>query len=483
MYRIIQLLADRQRAFSFIRWSVCSCVQIALAMIVLTSCLAAGCRGKPVAGELRSRESLETVQRTYRPDGRRPDLPTLNSNSGLDEYLLFAMLNNPSVEATYFDWAASVERITTERSLPDPRLTFESDIADSIMTLMPGLMMDFPGPGKLKAAGGVAVAESSAAYFTFEQEVLRTANAVKTAYYRLAFLQQRIAIEHQTQELLENLEELARQQNAAGKVTLQDVLRAQIERERLQTNIENLEDSRGTLVAELKAALGLQASDADPPIPGSFEESGDAPEVDQIWQLALEGNPAIQRMRAEVAQAQASLELAQKSGVPDFSLGVEADVKASPLMVRPSAGVSLPIWRDKIAAEIAAAQARKSSAEARLTAEQISVATELATMLYMYRESMRTMALYGDRIIPKANQSLEAARTGYVSGKADFLDVIDAQRSVFDSELALIEARTQRELSLSALSVLIASIPPAGAPLLPRESSTPPNNSSTRGSS
>jgi outer membrane protein TolC len=407
----------------------------------------------------------------------------LHSSSGLHEYLLFAMLNNPSVEARYYDWAASIERITTERSLPDPRLTFESDIADSIMTLMPGLMMDFPGPGKLKAAGGVAVAESSATYFVFEQEVLRTANAVKTAYYRLAFLQQRIAIEHETRQLVESLEELARQQNAAGKVTLQDVLRAQIEHERLRTEIENLEDSRSTLVAELKAALGLQASDADPPIPQTFEQSGGEPDADQIWILAQERNPAIQRMRAEVTQAQASLELARKAGVPDFSLGVEADVKASPVMVRPSASVSLPIWRDKIAAEIATAQARKSSAEARLDAEQISVATELATMLYMYRESMRTIALYGDRIIPKTNQSLEAARTGYVSGKSDFLDVIDAQRSVLGSELALIEARTQRELALSALSLLIAGTPPADAPLLPRETSAPSARSSGRNSS
>jgi outer membrane protein TolC len=101
----------------------------------------------------------------------------------------------------------------------------------------------------------------------------------------------------------------------------------------------------------------------------------------------------------------------------------------------------------------------------------------------MYRESMRTIALYGDRIIPKTNQSLEAARTGYVSGKSDFLDVIDAQRSVLGSELALIEARTQRELALSALSLLIAGTPPADAPLLPRETSAPSARSSGRNSS
>jgi outer membrane protein TolC len=381
------------------------------------------------------------------------------------------------VEAAYYDWAASVERITTARSLPDPRLTFESDIAESVMSLMPGLMMDFPGPGKLKASGQVARAQSTGAYFLFEEQVLRTANAVKTAYYRLGFLQDRLEIERRTLELLDDFEELARQQNAAGKVTLQDVLRAQIEREQLSTDIANLEDSRNALVAEFKAALGLTPTDPDPPVPGVFEMSIEAPDADEIWSRAIEQNPALRRMQADVAQAQASIDLARRSGVPDFSLGIEADVKASPIMVRPSAGITLPIWRDKIEAEIAAAQAQKAAAEARLNAEQISLATELATMLYMYRESMRNIELLTDRLLPKAQQSLDAARAGYTTGRADFLDLIDAQRSLLGFELSLVEARTQRELALSALSLLIAGSPPQGAPVLPRREASPPISS------
>jgi hypothetical protein len=61
--------------------------------------------------------------------------------------------------------------------LPDPRLTFQSDIANVVISLMPGLMMDFPGPGKLKAAANVASAESDAKYFAFESSVLQTAFA------------------------------------------------------------------------------------------------------------------------------------------------------------------------------------------------------------------------------------------------------------------------------------------------------------------
>ena len=88
-------------------------------------------------------------------------LPELTADSGLDDFLRFAILNQPQVEAAYYDWAASVERITQERSLPDPRLTFEAFFADTITSLMPGLMVDLPGPGKLKAAANVATAATT----------------------------------------------------------------------------------------------------------------------------------------------------------------------------------------------------------------------------------------------------------------------------------------------------------------------------------
>ena len=135
-------------------------------------------------------------------------------------------------------------------------------------------------------------------------------------------------------------------------------------------------------------------------------------------------------------------------------------------MWTPSASVTLPIWRDKIAAEIAGAQAGKRAAEARLTGEQVQLAAELAAMLYMYRESVRNTRLLEDRLIPKGRQSLQAARAGYANGKSGFLDVIDGYRQLLGFDLAIIEARTQRELALASLSLLIAGVPPQGSPTL-----------------
>jgi cobalt-zinc-cadmium efflux system outer membrane protein len=396
----------------------------------------------------------------------RPPLFRLRASDHLSAYLRFAILNQPRVEAAYYDWAAAVQRITVERSLPDPRLTFESDISDVVLSLMPGLMMDFPGPGKLKAAANVATAESEVKYFAFESSVLRTAFAVKKAYYQLHLVNAKIAINQETIKLLVDLEQIARAQNEAGKVTLQDVLRAQIEQERLVTAIKNLKDSRNLLLAEFKAALGLSETDAMPPVPAKFESTPLGLTSDRLLTFALTHNPRLKGMEAEVRRAEAAIQLAQTAQVPDILGSIKADAIASPTIVTPEIKITLPIWRDKIAALIAGAEAAKLSAEARLSAEQIALAVEFVEKSFMFRAASRNLELFTKRILPKAHQSLEVAQSGYASSKVDFINVIDAERTLLDVRLSAIEARVQRELALAELSLIILGTPPQNAPVL-----------------
>lgn len=435
---------------------------VALAIVSL-----AGCKGISTPGERKARADLGSVGEAYRPQNQRPALPTLQTNASLSNFLQFAILNQPQVEAAYFDWASSVRRITVEHSLPDPRLTFQSDIADMVMSLMPGLMMDFPGPGKLKWAANVASAESEARYFAFETAMLQSAFALKKSYYELHFLDAKVNVNRETLQLVREIEKLARTQNEVGKVTLQDVLRAQIEQERITTEITNLEDSRNPLLAQFKAALGLKVEDAAPPVPQKVESTPLDLTSDQLFATALARNPRLKAMEAEVRRADASIRLAYKARVPDFSVGVEVDAKGSPIVVTPQLGVTLPIWRDKIAAQIAEAQAGKRAGEARLSAEQIALAVEFAEKSFMFREATRNLQLLTERLLPKARQSLDVAQSGYVSGRVGFLNLLDAERTLLGFQLSEVEARVHRELALAELSLLILGTPPAGAPVLP----------------
>lgn len=436
-----------------------------LAVPWLVAALLAGCNGFPTRSERQARADLQAVTRLYLPGAHPATLPALDTNATLGTLLTYALLNQPRVEAAYYEYAAAVERITVERSLPDPRLTFEMDIQDVVMTVMPGLMAEVPWVKKLRLRADVASTQSQARYFAFESAVLQTAYEVKRAYYQLHFLNDRVRILRETLALAGELEQTARAQTEAGKATLQDVLRAQIEQERLRVELVNLEDSRRPLLAQLKAALGLRADQPDPPVPRQFVSTPLDFAPEQLFAIALARNPRLKQMEAEVRMAETGIRLAHQSKLPDFSAGLEADVKAAPVMWRPSLGITLPLWRDKVAAEIAAAQARKSAAQARLSAEQIQLAVEFADKSFLYREATRDLALLTDVLLPRARQSLEVARAGYSAGRTDFINLLDAERVLLEFQLAEVDAHTRRELALTELSLLIAGLQPPGAPV------------------
>ncbi len=442
------------------------------ANLIVISALAlffAGCAGFPVQSEKQARKNATEISAKFQPQGLPPPLPVLSTNASLSDFLQYAMLNSPRVKAAYFEWLASIERITKARSLPDPLLIYQMDITETVPSVMPGLMMEFPGPGKLGLRAEVASKETDAKYYAFEAEVLQAAFEVKKSYYRLYFLTDKIRVNRETLDVAGQLEQIAGRQNDAGKATLQDVLRIQMEKDRLGNEIANLEDSRDPLAAAFKAALGLKSGDPAPPLPARFETTPMDISLDNMLSAVYARNPRLKAMEADVRRAEASIRLAAKARVPDFTPGLQTDFAASPFMYRPMLIMTLPVWRDKIAAEIAEAQAMKGAAEAGLSSEQIRLAVELAEKSFMFREAGRDVTLMQQSLLPKARQALEVARLRYATGQTEYLDLADAWRTALGIELELVEARTRRELALAELSLLIAVDPGQNAPILKKK--------------
>ena len=425
----------------------------------------AGCRGIPSSGEKQARRDLSTIAGQYRPGNSRPALPELTPDSSLSNFLAFALLNSPAVEAAFYDWSASVENITVTRSLPDPQLTFQAYIQDTLTSFMPGLFQGIPGPGKLKTRARVATADSQGKYFAFESAVLQAAFNLKRAYYQLGLLDEQLRIKRETLSLLENQERVIRAQNESGTATLPDLLRVQSERDRIRTDLANLEDSRRSLLENFKAALGLPPQQPGPPTPTHFETAGENPDADELLRVAFERNPQLKAMEADVRAAEAGIAVAYKERVPDFNAGLSADVYAPPFYW-PQAGMTLPIWRDKLAAEVAQARANGLVAKSKLKTAQIDLAVNFAEKSFAYRETSRNLVLIEDELVPKARQSLEIVRAGYRTGTMDFSSLTDAERTLLDLNLAAAEARTDHEIALAELSIMVAGLPPVKAPLL-----------------
>ena len=439
---------------------------VILSLLAVGALILAGCRGVPAPGEKQAHRDLGAVVGEYRLNNHPAALPELTPDSSLSNFVAFALLNPPTVQAAFYDWSASVENITVTRSLPDPQLTFQSYIQNIITSLMPGFAWNFPGPGKLKARGRAAAAESQSKYFAFESAVLQTAFNLERAYYQLGLLEEQLRLKRETLSLLENQEWVVRSQNVTGAGSLTDLLRVQSERDRAQTELANLEDSRRSLMANFKAALGLTPDQPDPPVPANFELSHENPDADELLRVAFARNPQLKVMEADVRVAEAGITVAYKERVPDFSAALMADVKASPWLYWPQLSMSLPIWRDKLAAEVAQAKANEMAAKSRLKAGQIDLAVNFAEKLFAYHETSRNLTLLENKLIPKARQSLEIVRASYRAGTVDFSNLTDVERALLDLKLEAVQTRTDNEIALAGLSLLVAGLPPANAPLL-----------------
>jgi outer membrane protein TolC len=425
----------------------------------------AGCRGVPAPGERQARHDLGVVTSQYRPENHPAALPELTPDSSLSNLVTYALLNQPQVAAAYYDWSAAIENLTVTRSRPDPQLTFQSYIQGTLTSLMPGFMQQFPGPGKLKARAGVAAAESRAKYVAFESAVLQTAFNLKRAYYQLGLLDEQLRLQRGTLSLLENQARVLRAQNAAGTASLAELLGVQGEQDRVRNEIANWEDSRRSWLENFKAALGLTPGQPDPPAPAHFEMSRENPDAGALLRAAFAHNPQLAAVAADVRTAEAGIAVAYQERVPDFNAGLSAEVYRPPFYW-PQVGMTLPVWRDKLAAELAQAQANELAANSRLQAAQIDLAVSFAEKSFTCRETSRNLALIEDQLLPQARLTLETVQAGYRAGTMDFSRLTAAERTLLDLQFESATVRTAQEIALADLSLMVAGVPPAGAPLL-----------------
>lgn len=435
---------------------------------VLAALLLTGCVGTPIAAEKTAWDDVARVGGELRPQAAKPVLPVLRPDSPPAEFLRYAVLNHPAVEAAYHDWRAAVLDITRARSLPDPQFTFEADVSDTLMTLMPGVMFDFMAPGKRAAMGREAAATSQVAYRAYVAAVLRAATEARKASIEVAYAQEARQLYPTLIGVLNQALELSGAEYATARMmgSLETQLRLQNQIAEHHSHHLALNERVGAARARFKSALGLAPEDPDPAWPAARLVVTPLSAPDELWHRLVAGNAELERMRAMVDMAVAGVEVARRTGTPDFTFGAMADLKASPLMVRPTAALTLPIWRDKIAATIAAAEARRDSAAARLNAEQLNLAAELAQMLYMVRESDRMIDYIERTALPNLDRMIAAAEAGYQSGSGGASMLAEARHMPVLMQLERLEALRQRETAVADLLSLTSEIAPSGAPLL-----------------
>lgn len=433
------------------------------AALALAGCVSAS--QQELAGRQRV-QNTGALLASATPRRAQPVPPT--PGAPLADYLNFAVVNHPAVLAAYEDWNASVAAVVPARALPDPKLTFQADVARTLTSFMPGLMLDLMTPGKREAVARAATAQSAVAHRTFVATVVQTAARARNAWVELAYLDEAL---RQHEALLRALRQSAALAGSAystasgGGASLQEQVQSANEIAEEQAELGSLADRRTAARAEFKSALGLLPTDPDPAWPAFRLTASPLPNADQLWARATRANPELGRMRGMVEAAVAGVSIAREQRVPDFSVGAMADLKMNPVLVRPTATVTLPIWRHKIAANIAAAQARTEAAQARVNATELNLAAELAQSLYTVRASDRMIAYIDRTGLPNLRRVVASYEAGYQTG-ASPAGIPAARRAIATMRLQRAVALRDRELAATNLMLLTGDVVPESSPLL-----------------
>lgn len=400
--------------------------------------------------------------------------PELPQAAGLRQYLEYAGHNNPGLRAAFNKFKAALEKVPQARALPDPRLNigyFLSPIETRVgpQQAKVGLMQMFPWTGKRGTRAEGAVRGAEAAYASFEAEKLKLFYLLEEAYWNYWYLARVTAVTEENMKLLNYLESVARTKYSAGDAPHSAVIKAQVELGKLEERLKELADRRAPMSARLHALLG-RAADELLPWPSDEPPVGPAvPVFETLAAAMLEQNPELAASVARVAEADAAIALARRNYYPDVGLGLDyvftgdnptvPDSGKDALMATLS--LNLPLGIGKYRAAEREAKAVRSAATAGLENRWNTLLAELRMALFDLRDATRKESLYRDTLLPKARQSLSVAQQAFEAGKADFLDIIDAERTLLAFELAEARAKADAAIASAKLNTLTAGKGPA----------------------
>jgi outer membrane protein TolC len=217
------------------------------------------------------------------------------------------------------------------------------------------------------------------------------------------------------------------------------------------------------LSAKLAAALNASQK-VLLPWPASIDEEVVELTDEQILSMLQENNPRLKELDAHSKSDKTKIELAKKDYFPDITVGVDYIDTASAVFGNPPDSgndpvilmfsMNVPIWHEKYRAAENQARARYMAKTQERNELENTLTADLKMALYRFRDSQRRVELYGHSLIPKADQSLAVARRGFEAGKVAFLDLIDAERTLLEFELAYERARTDRSQRLAEIEML-----------------------------
>ncbi len=390
----------------------------------------------------------------------------------LERVVTEVLTNNPTLKAAYASWEAMKERVPQARAWADPRIGFDQRLA-RFVSVPPNSFSDerlmaeqtLPISGRNRLRGDAATAEAGVALAELRRKQLDAVARARAAYFHLANSYKQLELNRKNSDLLKQFVEISRAKLAAGERSQADVLSA-------DTELAKLDEAQFDFQREISEARTelnvLMNRPPESPL-GRLEELTFQPadlSLSNLEGLALANRPELVAAERKTDAAEARLNAARKGWIPEPNFRVEGDRYngASQAVSEIDAGFSIDLpWfnRSKYRAAIRENEKMLESARRELEAVRSETLGRVVDQFHKVETFHHHTELYQAKLLPLAQESVNAQRTGYDSDKTGFLEVLTAQQTARDVESMYWDHLMHYRTALAELESLIGINPTA----------------------
>ncbi len=389
----------------------------------------------------------------------QPPWPPPVEDPALAALIEEALSKNPDVAAARQAVLAAKQRPVQARSLANPMVsvTYTNDgwspslgsMEDSNLAVMAA--QELPYPGKRGLRGDIASREAG----QVEQQAQRVGRsitaAVKRAYYGLLLSRNLLDLIRDQEENWKQIEGVARARYAVGQGAQQDVLRVQVEVTRIQQFQAEQEAENDIRLAEINRLLA-RAPNAPLETSARLTLRPVQGDLDRLFEWAAGVSPEVSATRLEAERGSLAITLAKKEFKPDFNVqSAYMNRRGLPPMWQAGVGISVPLYRKRLSAGVAEAEAQLRSTQSTIESIRLQLRFRTQERLTQLKTTEKVATLYGEGIVPQDRMSVEAALANYQTGKVPFIAVLEALTTLYNDRTTHLRLLANHEQTLASL--------------------------------
>ncbi|WP_297325663.1 TolC family protein [Nitrosomonas sp.] len=335
------------------------------------------------------------------------------------------------------------------------------EVVQQLTTIRIGQLIELGG--KRAARVNAALLGEELAAKDYETKRVEIIARVANVFTEVLAAQERIRLAEETRQVAQNVVNTVTKRVQGGKVPPIEETRVKVG---LSTTRIELEQAQRDLVGARKR-LALLWNSSSPQFGKALGnlETLIVPPNFQMLEARVLDNPMALRAMKNIEQRKALLQVEQTRRIPNLTInaGVVHHALLGGNTAIASVMVPLPLF-DRNQGNIKDAYQRVDKAVDEQTALELRLKTELAQSYETMSAVWNEINILRDEVLPGAKSAFHVTSRGYELGKFGLLEMLDAQRILFQNQLLYVRALANYQRLVNDIERLIAapidSIPP-----------------------